>query len=957
MLLLGLLRAAALAPTTPLSEYSRQSWVMENGLPQNSVHALLRTRDGYLWAGTEAGLARFDGAGFAVFDRTSTPALPSGDIRCLFEDKEGALWVGTGEGLARWQNGAVTKFTTQNGLPGNAVLGVTEDARGALWVRTAAGFARFNGSAFTAVAGSDATAELQPRYAVSDPLPPGGVRLVLGGSQSARIFATNTTVRIERGTKLETLAAGKKLPGTRIQAVMADREGSLWIGTNDGLARWFDGTVQTLPARDALSGASILSLLEGPEGNVWVGTETGGLHILRDTRFRSIGAHEGLSSDETTTVVEDNSGKLWIGTSGAGLNVVRLRVERTGEATVYSVPDVLLSNVILSLASGPDGSLWAGTPDGLNRIRGSAVDSFTSADGLPDDFVRSLLADADGSLWVGTRHGLAHLIFPAGAKGGQRSPPRAVIYTRANGLGSDLVGAMVRDAGGDLWVATLAGLSRLRNGSITNYTTTDGLPSNVVTSLLPERDGTVLIGTQDRGWSLWDGSKFEKVNAPPQNESNIHAILADDRNNLWFATSNGLARCTRTTAATCSNWLEFGPADGLRGRETATNSHPSAWRSLDGRLWFATPRGLVEVDPDHFPVNLVPPPVVVESFAVDDVDQLQHAKGSPLSLPAGHNHFQFNYAGLSFVAPQKVRYRYMLEGFDRRWTDAGARRIAYYTNIPPGHYTFRVQAANNDGLWNMQGASLSFELRPHFYQTLWFYVLLLAAAGGLIALALKRRLQHAEHEFNAVLGERTRIAREIHDTLAQGYVGISVQLEVLAELLRQNKIEAAARQLDAARGHVREGLAEARQSIWALRSQDAGENALPVELRRITEQAGGRGVEASFSVHGAYRAMEATVEREILRVAQEAIHNVKKHAEARHLDVRLDYGPAEVALEVRDDGRGFRSEAESQPPPGHYGLIGMRERAALIGGSLDVLSAPGAGTTVRLHMPTPKEAQ
>ena len=435
---------------------------MENGLPQNSVHALLRTRDGYLWAGTEAGLARFDGAGFTVFDLTSTPSLPSGDIRCLFEDKEGALWVGTGEGLARWQNGAVTKFTTRNGLPGNTVLAVMEDAAGTVWVRTAAGFARFDGSAFTAVARGGAAAELQPRYAVSDPLPPGGVRLVLGGSQPARIFATNTTLRIQRGTKLETLATGKKLPGTRIQAVMADREGSLWIGTNGGLARWFNGSLQKPPARDALSGASILSLLEGPEGNVWVGTETGGLHILRDTRFRTIGAHEGLSSDGTTTVVEDDRGKLWIGTSGSGLNVVRLRIEMAGEATVYSVPDVLLSSVILSLATGPDGSLWAGTPDGLNRIRGSAVDSFTSADGLPDDFVRSLLADADGSLWAGTRHGLAHLIFPAGAKGG-----------------SDCARAPSSTRGPMVWAATwlvqwpamqaetcgwrrLAGLSRLR---------------------------------------------------------------------------------------------------------------------------------------------------------------------------------------------------------------------------------------------------------------------------------------------------------------------------------------------------------------------------------------------------------------------------------------------------------------------------------------------------------------
>ena len=299
----------------------------------------------------------------------------------------------------------------------------------------------------------------------------------------------------------------------------------------------------------------------------------------------------------------------------------------------------------------------------------------------------------------------------------------------------------------------------------------------------------------------------------------------------------------------------------------------------------------------------------------------------------------------------------MLEGFDHQWTEAGARRSAYYTNIPPGQYTFRVQAANNDGVWNDEGAALAFTLRPHFYQTIWFYILLAALAAAFILLFLRLRLLRAEREFRAVLAERNRIAREVHDTLAQGYVGVSVQLEVLSELLRNNNTEKAIKHLDTTRLHVREGLAEARQSIWALRSQDTGENTLPVKLRRATEQANGHGIEATFSLYGAYRPMPPETEREFLRVGQEAIHNVKKHAGAQHLAVQLEYGPAEIALVVRDDGRGFKMNEAVDSPPGHYGFTGMRERAEAIGGTLEVTSELGFGTTVRLQVMTPKEAQ
>jgi len=937
------LAACALEPTTPLPEYGRQSWVMENGLPQNSVHAMVQTHDGFLWLGTEAGLVRFDGLAFAVFDRNSTPQLPSGDIRCLLESKDFALWIGTREGLARLKDGAVTVFTTAQGLPANGIRALRLQDEHVV-VTTENGEARIDENRATPMV--DGTAPGND----SGVLPAFTARMPDGREAQA----TNATV--EWGKELH-WRVGHELPGTRVQALYADREGSLWIGTNRGLARWAHGKMQLLAATDVLAGASVLSLLEDREGNLWVGTETDGLQVLRDARFHNIGVREGLSSDLTSTVVEDTAGTIWVGTNGGGLNVVRRGASMPGTATPYAVRDVLLSNVILSLAAGKHGELWVGTPDGLNRIRGSAVDAFTSADGLPDDFIRSLLVDADDSLWIGTRRGLAHWTFERDG----RAVARSETYTEANGLGSDLVGAMARDTNGSLWIATLAGLSRLKGGKITNYMTADGLSSNVVTALLPRMNGALLVGTQNRGWNLWDGTKFSEVDSAALKNTSVHAILDDPSSHLWFATAHGIARCDCTMTADCTHWMEFGPADGLRSRETATNSHPSAWRSRDGHLWFATPKGLVEVDPDHFPVNSVPPPVAIERFAVDDITQALHLADSSVQVPAGHNHFQFEYAGLSFVAPQKVRYRYMLDGFDHEWTDAGARRVAYYTNIPPGRYTFRVQAANNDGVWNITGAALQFQLEPHFYQTVWFYVLLAIAMAALIAMLLKRRLLVAEREFKAVLGERNRIAREIHDTLAQGYVGISVQLEVLAELLRHNKVEAAAKQLDTTRAHVREGLAEARQSIWALRSQDTGENTLPVRVRRVTEKANSRSLEASFNVYGAYRPLAPGTEREILRVAQEAIHNVEKHAQAKHLTVRLEYSPTEIALEVRDDGRGFSTGEGPIAEPGHYGMTGMRERAAAIGGVLQVTSERGGGTSVRLHAATsrevPKEAE
>lgn len=925
---------------------------MENGLPQNTVQALAQTQDGFVWLGTEAGLVRFDGVEFETFDRNSSPALPGNDIRALLAAKDGALWIGTNAGLARWKDGAVRVFTTNDGLPANGILALNEFADGTLDVWTEQGAVQQAGDRFGSVTRKFALTQ-NPGSLLGEY--PGVTTFEEALQNGFAVMGSRGSLTIMEGGggphPVWRLAVGKELPGSRIQAVLADREGALWIGTNAGLVRWTNGKVERFPVTDSLASASILALMEDREGDLWVGTETGGLDILRDRRFRTLDTRDGLPSDRITTVVEDATGMLWVGTQSDG--IVALKRDETRPsgwrvARTLTVENGMVSDVILSLAAAPSGDLWVGTPDGLNRIHGGHIDTFTSADGLPDDFIRSLLVDADGSLWIGTRRGLTHWLIDKGAQ--------MQTYTRADGLGSDLVGAMARDAKGVLWVATLGGLSRLDHNTIQNFTTAEGLSSNVVTALLPRGDGALAIGTQDHGWDVWDGRAFREAPQNSLDQTTIHAILDDGRGHLWFATGSGIARCDcgmlRGTApgTMCSNWMDFNTADGLRSRETATNSHPSAWRGRDGHLWFATPKGLVEVDSAHFSVNTAPPQVALERLLIDDVAQGLHGH-SPLEVAAGHVHFEFDYAGLSYVAPQKVRYRYMLEGFDRGWTEAGARRTAYYTNIPPGRYTFRVQAANNDGVWNTAGATLSFELRPHFYQTLWFYLLLLAAAAAAIVSLLRGRLRRARREFQAVLGERSRIAREIHDTLAQGYAGVSVQLEVLAELLRQHKIDAAASQLDKARETVRQGLGDARQSIWALRTQDANEVTLPVKLRRIAEAAEGNGLTAGFSLFGAYRPLPPETEKEIARVAQEAIHNVKKHAGAKRLYVQLEYDTETIALEVRDDGRGGASERAAGPARGHFGLTGMKERAAAIGGTLEIASAPGEGTTIRLSAP------
>jgi len=1035
--------ALGLDPQRSLDHYGHQAWRTDSGLPQNTVHSILQTRDGYVWLGTDGGLVRFNGIDFVTFDAENTPQFASDTVYHLLQDGSGTLWISTAAGLLAYRDGVFQAYTTAQGLPADTVWFSYEDRRHRLWAITSAGPAFLDGKDFAPVAGAQAAAPLNRRALAED----GSGRLWLGGSSG--VFALD----VKLGAKLGTPASTPRvtlhlLSGMEVEALQLDPQGKLWIGTGEGLESYTGGTLTPVPIaplpgkpltvktqvtaldpdstggmwvgtarglvhlgssgallplrasglapqpvdqlfRDrehvlwistehglfrlqdnqlqpfapasTLAGKRILALFEDREGDLWIGTDSAGLHLLREQKFTTLTTSDGLSGNLVRCVFQSARGELWIGTDGAGLN----RRTSSGFAHITTA-DGLSSNVILALADAAGGDLWVGTPDGLNLLHlrdpggpPGRVQRFSTADGLPDDFVRSLYADHDGSLWIGTRHGLAHLA------GGKFSS-----YSAMDGLGSDLIGAIFRartasagNAQGDLWIATAGGLSRFHDGAWSNYTGRQGLSNNVVTAIAQDNDsqGSLWLGTNGGGLNrLRQGG----IQAFPWSAKGlpgtIYGILEDASAHLWLSSQTGIFRVAEAQldayAAGKTHTVPvaaYGTADGMNIRECSGDGHPAAWKLSDGSLWFATLEGVSFIAPDHTPENRVPPPVVIEKVLVDDRVRPLDGNSPELTIPPGANRLELQYAGLSFVAPEKVQYRYQLQNFDRGWIDAGNRRAAFYTNLPPGNYRFRVQASNNDGVWNTAGATFALRLLPHFYQTYWFYSLLALAALLLGYLAYRWRVLQVEAQWGAVLAERSRLAREIHDTLAQGFVGISVQLEVVARLLggsREPAPKPVMDQLDEARALVRASLAEARTSIWDLRSQAAED--LPARLRQSCSRiSNGSPSKVYLQVQGTYRPLARKIEEELLRIGQEAVVNAVRHAAATRIDVHLVYVATRVALRVADDGRGFQPASNGSGPEGHYGIRGMRERAAEIDAALILESTPGGGTRVAVEAP------
>ncbi|MCC6133427.1 MAG: protein kinase [Acidobacteria bacterium] len=783
--------ARALDPTRAPTQYVQDVWTQRDGLPQNSANAILQTRDGYLWIGTEEGLVRFDGVRFTVFDKRNTPAIRNNFIMALAEDSEGALWIGTfGGGLVRLRDGAFESFGDD--VTGQRIRTLYRDSKGAIWISTGGGgLSRYQNGTFTKWRVKDGLGSDRVWSVVEDGK--GGILVGTYGGGLQR-FENGVFSRIELGPRPES---------SLIRPLRADREGNIWIGTDGGgLYRLKDGVVTAFDSTNGLPNPFIRDLWVDRDGNLWIATDGAGVFRYSNGTFSPFSTRHGLSNDFTLSLFEDEEASLWIGTSGGGL--FRLR---DGAFTNITTRDGLASDVVRSVLESRDGSLWIGTTGGgVTRITNGEPVTLRAADGLASDLVFSLHEDDKGQIWIGTD----------GAGVNVLSGKTIKKLTTRDGLINDRVRTITGDRSGTLWFGTTNFLSRFANGRFESFTQDDGVPGSSIRSLIPARDGGIWIGSDGGGVAhLKDGVFTVWKTADGLSSSRVFSLFEDERGVLWAGTSGGgLNRIAGRVAVpittkdglyddvvfsiveddagwlwmTCNKGVfrvlrqelddvaakkipavrssSFGTADGMRSAECNGGS-PAAWKAKDGRLYFSTILGLTSIDPKRFRTNERPPPVRIEGLVVDK-EGLRPENG--MVIPPGGEQFEFHYTALSFLVPERVRFRYKLEGFDRNWIDAGTRRTAYYTNLPPGGYTFRVRACNNDGVWNETGATLSLTLTPFFYQTRWFLFTCVAAALLSALGAFRLRLQglkRRERDLERLVSERTSQLEERTSALSR----------------------------------------------------------------------------------------------------------------------------------------------------------------------------------------------
>jgi signal transduction histidine kinase/ligand-binding sensor domain-containing protein/ActR/RegA family two-component response regulator len=775
--------ALALDPAKALTQFTHSGWLMEDGLPQNSVRAIAQTADGYLWLATQAGLVRFDGVRFTVFNTTNTPALTSSNVLALLaardgslwiggyggltrlkggtfttyatrdglahdvvyalcEDGKGNLWIGTqGGGLSRWRDGRFTTFSTKDGLSNNFVRAIHEDRRGDLWVGTdGGGLNRLSAAQFTVFRKAQGL--------------PSDIILSIGEDRQGNLWVGTFDGGLSRRRdgSFTTYAAKEGLPSNAVYAISEDRDGNLWVGTHGGgLSRWNGTRFTSLTTEYGLADGGVRAISEDREGSLWIGTAGGGLHRLKDGKFSTFTTQEGLSSNLVYPVYEDPAGDVWVGTEGRGLN--RLS---GGRVSTYTTRQGLASDHVWSIEGGRDGSIWFGTGGGLSRLKDGRFTNITHRQGLSSDMVWALHEGRDGSLWIGT--------FGGGLN--RLKDGRVDVFTSRDGLPDTSVRAIEEDAAGTLWVGTSnGGVARMSQGRFTTITTADGLSSNVVRSLYADQQGSVWIGTLGGLNRLKNGRITVYKTRHGLFDDGIWLILEDGRRNLWMSSSRGIFRVSKQDLndfadgrITSIASVAYDKADGLKSSQGVGGSQPVGWKGRDGRLWFSTFQGVTVVDPQRMSTNARPPPVIIEEILVDG-----EALAANSLVPAGGEKFEFHYTGLSLLAPERVRFKYRLEGLDRQWIDAGTRRVAYYTHIPPGDYRFRVLASNNDGVWNETGAVRAFSLAPYFHQTYLFAALCAGVAVMLVGSVYLLRVRHLKSRQAALemtVHERTRQLQE-----------------------------------------------------------------------------------------------------------------------------------------------------------------------------------------------------
>ena len=975
--------ALSLNPTLEVSQYAHASWKVREGFSNGRIRSIAQTTDGYLWLSTEFGLLRFDGVRNTPFTPPAGQHLSSNAIMGLLASRDGKLWIGTDKGLASWDGVKLTQYPE---LDGQFVFKLIEDHEGSIWAgglsvplgklcQIRNGHTEcFEDKTFGRgivelyedkkgqlwVEGQQGLWRWKPDPPQFFPLQ----REVIALNSLGEDFGGDLLLATLKGVmrfvdgKLEPYPIPGPLQFPRLNRLFRDRDGCLWLGTaTAGIYHVCGDRTDVFSTADGLSGNGIQATTEDREGNVWVAT-LDGLDRFRDLAIPTLTTKQGLSGNSVGSVVADKDGSVWL-TTFRGLNRwSNGKITTFGNTAAAESPPV--SDVIQSIFQDSSGRIWGSS---LSHFGYFEQDKFVVVNSVPGGVIRSISEDDKGSLWIANQdRGLFHLQGSTVLKQVQWSqfgrkdfaasmtfdPLRGgvwlgffdgglahfdgdsvqAVYGAENGLGGGLVNDLHVDTDSTVWAATAGGLSRLKNGHIATLTNKNGLPC--------------------------DG---------------VHWMREDKDQTLWLHMTCGLVRITRPEI---ERWIRevdsrnnpneilnvalFGVSDGVRSEVYPTGFSPLVAQSADGRLWFTTVDGVSVFDPDDLPFNSIPPPVHIEQVVADrKTYNVSPLVNTALQLPKLVRDLEIDYTGLSFAAPEKMRFRYMLEGWDRSWQEVGNRRQAFYTNLSPGTYTFRVIACNNDGVWNDEGSKLVFVIPPAFYQTYWFLAFSLLILAALIWLLYFARIRQIASIYKGRmeerLAERERIARDLHDTFLQGVQGLILKFDAAAKQIPPD--QPARQAMENALDRADEVMAEGRDRVRNLRDATILLGDLPAAFTRIVNENSQDGqVTFKSVVEGRLRELNPIVLEESYAIGREALINALTHSDGNNVEAEITYSRQQFRLRIRDDGRGIEPEIlKAGSRVGHYGLQGMRERADRIDAQLKLWSGADTGTEVELLVP------
>ena len=970
----------AVDPSTHISQYAHTAWRLQDGSFSGAPNAITQTADGYLWVGTQNGLFRFDGVRFVPFvPAAGKPA--SSAILSLLGDRDGSLWIGTGENLERLKDGVLTNLTDGMGR----INAIVKDHKGIVWI-TRSRVRDPNGPLCQVVDTS-----LRCKGKADGIARPYGGPLVEDLDGNIWIGNADILTRWRAGSATTLAPPGlKNSPGlSGFQALAVGSDGTIWTGINRtgpglGLRRLVNGSWKPFVAA-GLNGEQIevSALLVDAQNTLWVGTESHGIYRIHDGKAEHFDSASGLSGDTVVGFYEDHEGNLWIATT-EGIDSFR-------DITVltFSTREGLSSNEANSVLAAHDGTIWIPNHGSLDYIRGDKLSSIRLGTG---QLVTSMFEDHTGQLWVGIDDELCvyekgRFERIAGAHGSigavvaiaedrdhniwaeTTGKSRKLVRIQDRRVTEELPGpemplaavSLAADPNGGIWLGLFnGGLARYEHDHLEAFPMKETQNSRVHQIVaLPDGD---ILGATPSGLVYWRNGTLKTLTVQSGLPcDNLYSLISDAQNGVWLYAQCGLVHITDSEL---QKWLEndhtvvevetFDAFDGTR--PSGTPFQPRASRSPDGRLWFANETVVQMVNPNHLRINTVVPPVHIEQLIAD---HKRYLPSPEIRLPALTRDLEINYTALSFVVPQKVLFRYTLEGTDVGWHEAGTRRQAFYNDLRPGHYRFRVMACNNSGVWNEAGASLEFSILPAFYQRLWFIALCLVVSLALLWGIYQFRVQELHRQFaigvEARVNERTRIARELHDTLLQNFHGLMFQLQAVLNLMPRKPDEARKSLADAIH-ETKKALADGRDAIQDLRSEPVAKADLAEMLATMSRElvdSNGHEAPPVFEIveEGERQTLSSTVGNEIRRIALEVLRNAYQHAHAHRIEAEIRYGADSLRLRIRDDGRGINPTVLKEGGrDGHWGLRGIRERADRIGAHLDVWSEPEKGTEVQVEL-------